>query len=396
MKHITQASFFLLTLFMVTMSFGQVDDRPKVLYIKAVSEDSIAQNKLDYIVDEFQNELLFATKRYQISAMREYDDNAYATARATEIISNIKSNDVNPKQLKDFGQLLGVDEYCLIVVTKQSDDYYFSVKIFEIETGNLKSSASYPRGYGYSTDIPIRDLSNRDLVQRTCQYLISRLNILEDAQSNYDEQLSRQDTLYKKRLDKIRESEDNKRKLAEKTARRNRTAMFFHPMYAYYMEFGGAQRSGFQIATGFDIKWISLGGGIYIGANRDFPIKSDKDLFNEKYVLGGASAYVYGGINFKYFGFGIKPIFYSLRRDFSGYGSYKGGRYDDEVYDAIVNKYSRTIIGLSPCIRVHIPLTTYGNEPLFGLSCTLGYILIPSIGYNPGIDCSIGFSLFWH
>ena len=167
---------FIATMFVTMVSYGQKQS----VYVVVTSEESI-KKELHIFEDIFHGELLKTP--YEVKVANVDSDDEFSRARNTELYNNLAySDDYNKDQVKGFGQLMEAKLLCVVVVEKFTNgNYYFRSKLFDLETGELKESASYP-DQRYS-DKPIKDITNRIAdVQHASNVLVNRLlnpNFLE-------------------------------------------------------------------------------------------------------------------------------------------------------------------------------------------------------------------------
>lgn len=342
---------------------------------------------LNTFIDDFQEILLYATdevydvRNGQDQFLRFVDEELQL--QATGLVSD--------EQLADVGKRLGAQLICGIVVEKDSHDgdYYFRAKIVDVESVQLIGSSRYPNEL--IGDKKIDELSRYNR-QKSSLYLIERVGILnEDRRNSLRERIKKLEAL------EDQQQADIERQI-ERGAKKQSSINLFKPYSSFTFEVGGSSR-GFETGITVDFKFISVGGGIYSGDNRQFPINSTQD----HYIIKEVSPYFYGGFNFKYFGFGIKPTFYLLNSsEYIKSASYTTEYiYEKQRLDTIINAYTTTLLGFTPVIRIHLPFADWGRfsrsekGPYGGLGISVGYAMIPKIAHNPGLDFTAGITIFW-
>ena len=114
-------------------------------------------------------------------------------------------------------------------------------------------------------------------------------------------------------------------------------------------------------------------------------------------------------LNFKYFGFAIKPEIMSYYEGEKGYYGdiygYDGGEYYGPGHDYQDNhKYinaniKKTVLAYTPVIYIHVPFVKAEDfalkAPVVGLIASAGYRFLPDLKANAGFEFNIGVSCFW-
>lgn len=170
-------------------SFVTYGQNVKSIAVVATSSD-IDKTELHLIEDDFQRELLNASDNlYDIRIGKS--DEFFAERNAEMNFQH--SGAVDEEQVKEYGKLMGVEQLCVIVVEKRkANDYYLRAKIYDVETGRLRKTASYPDSF--ERDLPIQTITDYYALQRANRYLISRIGILDRSrQAKWDEKLKAYD-----------------------------------------------------------------------------------------------------------------------------------------------------------------------------------------------------------
>ncbi len=168
------------------VTYGQ---NSKSIAVVATSSD-IDKTELHAIEDDFQRELLNASDNtYDIRIGKS--DEFFAERNAEMNFQH--SGAVDEEQVKEYGKLMGVEQLCVIVVERRkANDYYFRAKIYDVETGRLRKTASYPDSF--EEDLPVTNISDYYALQRADRYLIGRIGILDASrQQKWDEKLKKYD-----------------------------------------------------------------------------------------------------------------------------------------------------------------------------------------------------------
>ena len=185
------------------VTYGQ---NAKSIAVVATSSD-IDKTELHLIEDDFQRELLNASDNLYDIRIGKSDE--FFAERNAEM-SFQHSGAVDEEQVKEYGKLMGVEQLCVIVVEKRkANDYYLRAKIYDVETGRLRKTASYPDSF--EQDLPIQNITDYYALQRANRYLISRIGILDRSrQAKWDEKLKTYDD------EKRRAAADKKRAVDSK------------------------------------------------------------------------------------------------------------------------------------------------------------------------------------
>ncbi len=168
------------------VTYGQ---NAKSIAVVATSSD-IDKTELHLIEDDFQRELLNASNNlYDIRIGKS--DEFFAERNAEMNFQH--SGAVDEEQVKEYGKLMGVEQLCVIVVEKRkANDYYLRAKIYDVETGRLRKTASYPDSF--EQDLPVTNITDYYSLQRANRYLISRIGILDSSrQQKWDNKLKSYD-----------------------------------------------------------------------------------------------------------------------------------------------------------------------------------------------------------
>lgn len=415
----------LLLLIAQSVCFSQSRD---VIVVLANGKNLPEGTALSPIVDPF------------IDALTQSTDNKYSIVDRSDDFTQFidfelsyqSTGMIDETQMAKIGKRLGAKLVCGLVVEKSftEQDYYFRARIISVEDAEIKGNAYYPNEiYGERKVTSLR----RAELQRVALYLIRNINFMtEEQKGKWQEKIDLYENTIEKEFEKemamaqekerleqekqiklreieIRETAKEREKEARRLDRQQswesftkKTGDFMRPHYAWHFMPGGSA-TGFQLFTQFDIKYISLGVGVELRDKKGISLPTDTKIGLEpKYYLKRASFLFSAGLNFKYFGFAIKPELMSYsdnsnnwnRNDYYGAGK---DVYDNDKY--INANIKKTVLAYTPVFYIHVPFRSSVNfdydSPNFGLIASVGYKFIPDLKANTGFEFNVGFSWFW-
>lgn len=174
---------FILCLCVLLSSSVFAEERESIGLIVMGSSEKIEESELYYIEGQFKKQLI-ASKKFDVRISK--DDDLFK-----ERVKELKfqnSGAVDDDDIKDFGKFMGVDYLCVVTVKERTNDYYFEVTIFNIESGKIDYFTSYPDYI--ENDTPVTSLYNDTEVARAIGRMISRVNFLSgDSQKKFDDKL---------------------------------------------------------------------------------------------------------------------------------------------------------------------------------------------------------------
>lgn len=314
------------------ITYGQ---NVKIIAVVATSSD-IDKTELHIIEDDFQRELLNASDNlYDIRIGKS--DEFFAERNAEMNFQH--SGAVDEEQVKEYGKLMGVEQLCVIVVERRKAyDYYFRAKIYDVETGRLRKTASYPDSF--EGDESVTNITDYYALQRANRYLISRIGILGSArQSKWDEKLKAYDDA------KVKGKKDNKNKA-------NSRALISSIVPGLGLMNKGYTAEGVGYLLG-DIALVGGGVGMILYANKQKSIMEDRTTDYDSYNQA-RSAYNSARTT-SYICFGCAGVVYVINLV--------------RAYTAVPKRGSKLDYGF-----ITMPVNTYeGMQPGVGLALTYNF-----------------------
>ncbi len=160
------------TLLITAISFAQNKKNISIV----VSSSELSPKSVRIIEDDFEQFLLKGDYNVRIGKSGDLFD-----ARNDELRYQ-QSGAVDEHQIKQFGNQMGADLLCVVVVVKINSEYAFRATIFNVENGQIDKISKYPdilNPLNAKPDRPVKeiDLSTLQLIDA---YLIFRLDILDN------------------------------------------------------------------------------------------------------------------------------------------------------------------------------------------------------------------------
>lgn len=161
-----------LTITCILVCASAFAQKREAIYVSVVSKQ-IDESLCHTIEDIFHDQL---QDYYDIRLVR--DSGIFSEEKRRELAYQ-ESGAVIMNEIKEFGNERGVGLLCVISVETQpyndQTEYYFRVKIFDVESGILKKTAMHPN----INDTPVCEINTRTL-QMVSSHLIARLGINSD------------------------------------------------------------------------------------------------------------------------------------------------------------------------------------------------------------------------
>lgn len=419
MKRILALSFCLL--YFMGSAYSQISQDKKVIAVLSASKDIPAGVSLSPMVNQFIDALLQSTERQYRVVDRSEEFRRFIEQERDYQASGV----VDKVQMARIGKELGAKYVCGLYVeySPADQDYYFQSRILDVENNDIIGNADYPNEI--EGEKKIKSLE-RFYCQGASLHLIRSLGFMSVSQQNdWNRKVSDFDSEFSTREENARRAEQDRTRQAqdaqlaqEKRDRQNATRQsvketminigdFLKPYYGAHLLLGGP--IGFQLSILFDVKYVSLGIGVgLLSEEAFFPIQGEnveggkftvakEKVYNAdaRYYLSSSPLNFSVGLNFKYFGFAIRPIIYRMVSKHDS--PTRGVNYNyDEYYKYISSTYPQTLIGYTPTLYVHIPFGKVDYGLQMGIIGSIGYTTtIKEIQYSPGFQFGIGMSIFW-
>lgn len=226
------------------------------IYISVkINDDSVDKNMHQVIEDVFQEQL--SSINYQVRVSRDFGD--FEEERDRELrFQNSGTVSINDAIVD--GNVMPVEQLCVISVEKIGAVYYFRAKVFDLESKKLYKTAYYPG----STDEHIENISNIRTLQTVAAKLVAKLGYNEENAKELASQLEA------KRHDEV---ELQKKKIRLNNRKVNATALTYSLIPGVGLMMKGHKAEGTTYMVG---DMVLIGGGFAFMAHAN----KQKDIMN--------------------------------------------------------------------------------------------------------------------
>lgn len=226
------------------------------IYISVkINDDSVDKNMHQVIEDVFQEQL--SSINYQVRVSRDFGD--FEEERDRELrFQNSGTVSINDAIVD--GNVMPVEQLCVISVEKIGAVYYFRAKVFDLESKKLYNMAYYPG----STDEHYKNISDILILQTVAAKLVAKLGYNEENAKELASQLEA------KRHDEV---ELQKKKIRLNNRKVNATALTYSLIPGVGLMMKGHKAEGAVYMVG-DIALIGSGLALMANANKQ------KDIMN--------------------------------------------------------------------------------------------------------------------